>query len=422
MPRPRSRGSTTRSAASSSDWGSVWVEGEITSWNVRGGNVLRPAQGPRRGRDALLPHLVVDAAPPRRRPQGGRPRHRLRQGRLLRQAAATSPSRSRRCATSGSATSSSGSSGCARSCAREGLFDAARKKPLPFLPHCIGLITGEKSDAEKDVHPQRRAALAAGALPHRARGGAGRSAASPRRSAALQGARRRPRGRRHHRRPRRRRLRRPCSASATSALLRAVAAASTPVVSAIGHENDRPLLDDVADLRASTPTDAAKRVVPDVAEQRAARRAAARAPDRHAAHAAPHARHRPQLEQLRTRPALRIAGVDVDSPRAGAHAGYVARGREHRRARRSMPRDPRTPELRGQLRALSPAVRPSTAATRSRSCRTTSSSGMPPQAPAGAQLRRDGRRAGRSRRAPRARSSRAPTTSAEAGGRPSEPN
>ena len=52
-------------------------------------------------------------------------------------------------------------------------------------------------------------------------------------------------------------------------LLRAVAAASTPVVSAIGHENDHPLLDDVADLRASTPTDAAKRVVPDVAEQRA---------------------------------------------------------------------------------------------------------------------------------------------------------
>ena len=51
------------------------------------------------------------------------------------------------------------------------------------------------------------------------------------------------------------------------ALLRAVAACRTPVVSAIGHEQDAPLLDYVADLRASTPTDAAKRVVPDVAEQ-----------------------------------------------------------------------------------------------------------------------------------------------------------
>ncbi|RAE58014.1 exodeoxyribonuclease VII large subunit, partial [Burkholderia multivorans] len=43
--------------------------------------------------------------------------------------------------------------------------------------------------------------------------------------------------------------------------------ASTPVVSAIGHEADRPILDEVADLRASTPTDAAKRIVPDVAEE-----------------------------------------------------------------------------------------------------------------------------------------------------------
>jgi exodeoxyribonuclease VII large subunit len=50
-------------------------------------------------------------------------------------------------------------------------------------------------------------------------------------------------------------------------LVRAVAAASTPVVSAIGHETDRPLLDLVADVAASTPTDAAKRIVPDLAEE-----------------------------------------------------------------------------------------------------------------------------------------------------------
>ncbi len=50
-------------------------------------------------------------------------------------------------------------------------------------------------------------------------------------------------------------------------LVRAVFACRTPVVSAIGHESDNPILDLVADHRASTPTDAAKRVVPDVAEE-----------------------------------------------------------------------------------------------------------------------------------------------------------
>jgi exodeoxyribonuclease VII large subunit len=52
-------------------------------------------------------------------------------------------------------------------------------------------------------------------------------------------------------------------------LIRVVAAARTPVVSAIGHEPDSPLLDLVADVRASTPTDAAKLIVPDVAQERA---------------------------------------------------------------------------------------------------------------------------------------------------------
>jgi exodeoxyribonuclease VII large subunit len=51
-------------------------------------------------------------------------------------------------------------------------------------------------------------------------------------------------------------------------LVRTAAAAKTPIISAIGHENDNPILDNVADLRASTPTDAAKRVVPDVVEER----------------------------------------------------------------------------------------------------------------------------------------------------------
>ena len=55
------------------------------------------------------------------------------------------------------------------------------------------------------------------------------------------------------------------------ALVRAVSACRTPVVSAIGHENDTPLVDFVADVRASTPTDAASRVVPDLGEEQARR-------------------------------------------------------------------------------------------------------------------------------------------------------
>jgi exodeoxyribonuclease VII large subunit len=50
-------------------------------------------------------------------------------------------------------------------------------------------------------------------------------------------------------------------------LVRLAASCTTPIVSAIGHEKDSPLLDLVADYRASTPTDAAKRVVPDIAQE-----------------------------------------------------------------------------------------------------------------------------------------------------------
>jgi len=149
--------------------------------------------------------------------------------------------------------------------AAEGLFADARKKPLPLLPHRIGLITGRDSDAKKDV--LRNAALrwpavefdvrevavqgntavgqvlaalrALDADPHIdviviARGGGALEDLLP---------------------------------FSNEELIRAVSAAATPVVSAIGHEADRPILDDVADLRASTPTDAAKRVVPDVSEE-----------------------------------------------------------------------------------------------------------------------------------------------------------
>ena len=117
------------------------------------------------------------------------------------------------------------------------------------------------------------------------------------------------------------------------ALIRAVAAARTPVVSAIGHETDTPLLDLVADFAASTPTDAAKRIVPDLAAELAAprraagagsaRRSGARstaetAPDRRPAAAADEATIRGRLEPGRTRRSPSCA-----TGRGGARAALV---------------------------------------------------------------------------------------------------
>lgn len=147
----------------------------------------------------------------------------------------------------------------------EGLFADSRKKRLPLLPHRIGLITGRDSDAKKDV--LRNAALRWPAVEFEVREVAvqGNTAVSQ-----IIGALReldadphvdviviaRGGGALEDLLP-----------FSNEDLIRAVSGASTPVVSAIGHEADRPILDDVADLRASTPTDAAKRIVPDVAEE-----------------------------------------------------------------------------------------------------------------------------------------------------------
>jgi exodeoxyribonuclease VII large subunit len=149
--------------------------------------------------------------------------------------------------------------------AAEGLFRAERKRPLPFLPGTVGLICGRDSAAERDV--LRNATRRWPAVRFRVE------------QVAVQGAR--------------------ASEEIIDALhrldadkavqviiiargggsiedllpfsaedlVRAVAGCRTPVISAIGHEQDVPLLDLVADVRASTPTDAARRAVPDVAEQ-----------------------------------------------------------------------------------------------------------------------------------------------------------
>ncbi|MGV0393809.1 exodeoxyribonuclease VII large subunit [Corynebacterium riegelii] len=184
--------------------------------------------------------------------------------------------------------------------AAEGLFDPQRKRRLPYLPNKVGLITGRGSAAERDVLsvaqdrwpavrfevvntavqgprtvPEVIAALERlDADPEVdviiiARGGGSVEDLLPFSEEALQ---------------------------------RAVAAARTPVVSAIGHEPDNPVLDNVADLRAATPTDAAKRVVPSmeeelalVAEARARSAAALRAWVE---------RERQGLANVRSRPAL----------------------------------------------------------------------------------------------------------------------
>jgi exodeoxyribonuclease VII large subunit len=154
-----------------------------------------------------------------------------------------------------------------RRLAAEGLFASARKRPLPFAPALIGLICGRDSKAEHDVvevasrrWPAARFAIrntavqgpmAAGEVMAAlaeldldpaveviviARGGGSLEDLLP---------------------------------FSDEALIRAVASASTPVVSAIGHEPDSPLLDLVADFRAATPTDAGKRIVPDGRDEQA---------------------------------------------------------------------------------------------------------------------------------------------------------
>ena len=149
--------------------------------------------------------------------------------------------------------------------AAEGLFAEERKKPIPFLPRRIGLVCGKNSDAKHDVieNARRRWPTAEfevrevkvqGATAVRevsqaiteldaiddvdvivvARGGGSFEDLLP---------------------------------FSDESLIRTIADAATPIVVAIGHEEDRPLVDYVADYRASTPTDAARRIVPDVVEE-----------------------------------------------------------------------------------------------------------------------------------------------------------
>ena len=149
--------------------------------------------------------------------------------------------------------------------AAEGLFAPELKRSLPFLPHRVGLVTAPESAAERDVldNARRRWPNVAFEVAYATMQGQ-RAAAEVMEALA--------------------RLERHPEVDvivvargggsvedllpfSDEALVRAVHVMRTPVVSAIGHEQDQPLLDLVADVRASTPTDAAKLVVPDVAEE-----------------------------------------------------------------------------------------------------------------------------------------------------------
>jgi exodeoxyribonuclease VII large subunit len=149
---------------------------------------------------------------------------------------------------------------------KEGLTLPERKLALPFLPNLIGLITGANSDAEKDVlqNAKLRWPEVRFRVQHTPVQG-DKAAAEIIKAIELLDADSEvdvivlARGGGSFQ---------DLLVFSDEAVVRAVANCKTPIVSAIGHENDRPLTDEVADLRASTPTDAAKRVVPDALEER----------------------------------------------------------------------------------------------------------------------------------------------------------
>ncbi|GAA4694443.1 exodeoxyribonuclease VII large subunit [Phytohabitans rumicis] len=234
--------------------------------------------------------------------------------------------------------------------AAEGLFARERKRRPPFLPSRIGLITGRSSAAERDVltNARRRwpavefrvinvAVQGPTAVPQMidalkvldgddtidviilARGGGSVEDLLP---------------------------------FSDEALCRAVFACRTPVVSAIGHETDTPLVDYVADVRASTPTDAAKRIVPDLAEELRLIGLARQRLNRAVTGLLDREQHR--LDAIRTRPVLARPHVMIEqrATEVSALRDRAARCLAHRLSTA-------TGELHhtlARLRALSPAA------------------------------------------------------------------
>lgn len=233
--------------------------------------------------------------------------------------------------------------------AAEGLFDADRKRPLPFLPKVVGLVCGRESKAEHDVVVNARArwpqvrfeireVAVQGAHAVQQVGDAIRALdADPdvevivvaRGGGAVEDL----------------------LPFSNEALVRVAAACRTPLVSAIGHETDCPLLDLVADHRASTPTAAAKRVVPDVAEERS--RVAQSRHRLRTAIAGRVSREQAGLDGLRSRPVLATPGTML-TDREERVAALRDRGRRALDARLVRAAG-EVGRLEAQVRALSPA-------------------------------------------------------------------
>lgn len=327
--------------------GSVWVDGEIAQWGISGGNVYGKLKDV--SADATVSFTVwssVRATLPEGLGHGDRVTALVKPNWWVKGGTLTMQVLEMRRVGLGELLERL--ERLRRALAAEGLFAAERKQPLPFLPQCIGLVTGKDSDAEKDVirNAQLRWPSVRFRVVH----------------AAVQGDR--------------------AVSQITSAineldadpevdviivargggdfqnllpfsdesLVRAAAACRTPLVSAIGHENDRPLLDDVADVRASTPTDAAKRVVPDVSDELArVQQARSRMLTRVTTAIGTEV---DRIASIRSRPALADPQWIIDS-RAEEITRAVARGVEltSRLLERA---EGEIVERRTQLRALSP--------------------------------------------------------------------
>ncbi|HEX2317199.1 MAG TPA: exodeoxyribonuclease VII large subunit [Thermomonospora sp.] len=244
--------------------GRIWVEGQITELNRRAGTVYLTLRDPVANMSVRVvgPRAVFDAAGPAvtdgaRVVVHAKPDFWINRGTFSLSALEVRPL--------GVGELLARLERLKQVLAAEGLFRPERKRPLPFLPGAVGLICGRDSDAEHDVlqNARRRWPAVRFRVENTAVQGSHAVAEIMEALRALDAdpaieviVIARGGGAMEDLLP-----------FSDEALVRAVAAARTPVVSAIGHEQDSPILDLVADVRASTPTDAAKKVVPDVREQ-----------------------------------------------------------------------------------------------------------------------------------------------------------
>jgi exodeoxyribonuclease VII large subunit len=303
------------------DWisrlGRVWVEGEITQLTRRPGQntcflVLRDPAA-EMSLQVACPRAMLDAVDPPLA-EGGRivvwaqPEFRPQRGTLSMTAYDVRPV--------GIGALLARLEQLRKTLAAEGLFAPERKRSLPFLPRTIGLVTGRASAAERDVVDNARRRWPAvqfrienvavqgpyavteviGALQRLgadpevdviviARGGGSVEDLLP---------------------------------FSDEALVRAVVASRVPVVAAVGHETDVPLVDHAADRRASTPTDAAKLITPDVAEEQQRIRVLRERARRSVVTRLDTEQHR--LEAMRTRPALADPAAQLDAWSASVDA------------------------------------------------------------------------------------------------------